>query len=90
MITRDMFKDVVPEEHCLSFAYTVNALARIGLLTAENDASGIISEVQKEADLATLVQMINAMMTVVIDGAEDLAARAKKTAAPKEVSDETA
>lgn len=70
MINADIFKDLAPEDHCLAFAYTVNSLARIGLLAAENNTSGIINDEQRKADQSTLFQIMEAMTAVVIDGAE--------------------
>lgn len=70
MIDHDIFKALTPEDHCSAFAYTVTSLARIGLLAAENDSSGVISDVQRFADLSTLFQIIDAMTAVVIDGIE--------------------
>jgi hypothetical protein len=61
MIDRDVFKLLTPEDHCVNFAYTVSAL--------ENDAGGTGAE-HKDAAVAVLLDVIETMMAVVIDGGE--------------------
>ncbi|RWR08495.1 hypothetical protein [Paenirhodobacter populi] len=77
MIDYDIFKDLDPEKHCVSFAYAVGNLAKVGRLALENDDGGIGSE-HKEAAVASLFEVIEAMMCVVIDGSEDFERQLKK------------
>lgn len=69
MIDRDVFKLLTPEDHCVNFAYTVSALAKVGRLALENDAGGTGAE-HKDAAVAVLLDVIETMMAVVIDGGE--------------------
>lgn len=69
MIDRDVFKEVSPEDHCVDFAYTVSTLVKVGRLALENDAGGTGSE-HKDKAVAVLLDVIEAMIAVVIDGAE--------------------
>ncbi len=82
MIDDDIFKALKPENHCLTFAYTVSALTRLGTLAAENDTGGLFNDEQRKADLSTLLELMRAMMGVVIDGIEGLERQRRMEARP--------
>ncbi len=90
MISADIFKDLTPEDHCLAFAYSVSSLAQVGRLALDNDKGGIGSD-HKEDAVAVLFEVIEAMMAVVIDGAETFERQlGKGIHAKKEASHEAA
>lgn len=90
MIDHDIFRHVDYEQQCVNFAYAVGSLAKAGRLALENDNGGISSE-HKESAVATVFEVIEAMMAVVIDGAETFERElGKGVYAKKEASHEAA
>jgi len=70
MITHYMFAELQPKEHTSDFAYTVLSLTRVARLALENNTSGAFSEEEKSGAVATQLELIEALVAVIIDGAE--------------------
>ena len=69
MIDHDIFDGVNRDAQCVNFAYAATSLVTTARLALENDAGGIGSE-NKVSAAAVVLEMVEAMMMVVIDGAE--------------------
>lgn len=86
MIDLDIFKDLDREAQCVNFAYAAASLVTTARLALENDAGGIGSE-HKVASAAVVLEVVEAMMAVVIDGAERFERTAGKgVCSPKAVA----
>ena len=86
MIDHDIFKEVDRDEQCVNFAYAANSLVTTARFALENDAGGIGDE-QRIPAACVVLEMVEAMMAVVIDGAETFERDQKKGVhAPKEAS----
>lgn len=69
MIDRDTFKHIDAGQNCSLFAYTVNGLVHTARLALENETSGGTLE-QRQSSAAIVLDVVEAMMAVVIDGSE--------------------
>lgn len=69
MIDARVFEDVNPVEHCVAFTYAVQSMAFTCRVALENDTSGI-EEGLKAASVAHTLEVMEAMLSVVLDGAE--------------------
>lgn len=86
MIDLDIFDGVNRDTQCVSFAYAAASLVTTARFALENDAGGIGSENRVSA-AAVVLEMAEAMMMVVIDGAEGFErAAGKGRHAPKSVA----
>jgi len=70
MISDRMFEGLRPEDHVSDFAYTVHSLTRVARLALANEASGDLTDEVKCAAVEVQMEVIEAMLSVVIDGAE--------------------
>ena len=78
MITAAMFEHLDPKQHANSFAYTISALALTARLALENETSGTAAEQVKVAAVATTLEVIEVLASVVIDGSEHLETRLRR------------
>ena len=86
MIDLDIFDGVNRDTKCLNFAYAATSLVTTARLALGNDAGGIGSE-NKVSAATVVLEMVEAMMMVVIDGAEGFErAAGKGIHAPKAVA----
>ena len=71
MIDASFFTKLEPTQHCVAFTYAAMALASTCRIALENDTSSI-RDIDKAAAVATTLEVMEALMSVVIDGAEQM------------------
>lgn len=76
MIDVEAFKGIDRDTHCVNFAYIAAAVARMSRYALENETSTGNPE-QLQSDVATTLEIVEALMAVVIDGSEDFQRRLK-------------
>lgn len=67
-----------PVEHCVAFTYAVQSMATTCRIALENDTSGI-AEGFKSACVAHTLEVVEAMLSVVLDGAERMEKKLEAT-----------
>jgi hypothetical protein len=75
MIALADLRTAAPADLADSLSYTVFALVRICRIALENDTSG---EANREADVAAVLELTEAIASIVIDGTETLSREAKR------------
>ena len=80
MIPSGAFNHLPPTKHAASFAYAAQSMIIATRLALENDASGA-DPVVKCSVAANTLEMVEAMLSLIIDGTDTLDAMHRKEAA---------
>ena len=75
MITLADLRTAAPADLADALSYTVFALIRTCRIALENDTSG---EANREADVAAVLELTEAIASIVIDGTEALSREARR------------
>lgn len=68
----DLFRTDVPEEWAGHVAYTVSSILRASRLALENENGGLCSDGEKIHAVADVLEIAEALNSIVIDGVERL------------------